>query len=466
MIRVFNQYVSVKSLLLMALESTLVVLSLIAGARLRFWTDPVEFFLYTSSAGFMLQVFTVLVVLELCFYYNDLYDLAVVRIRGEQFARLAQALGAGCILLGGLYFLLPGLFVGRGVLTVAVALFAGSVALTRALLDRVLEAAGYRKNVVILGNGELALTIAREFQLRTDLNFRVVGFVSPAAESPGELFGHPILGDVTQLRSIAREQDAARIVIALEDQRGTLPVRDLVHLRVRGIAVEDAHSVLAGLTGRVWLRAVRPSWFVYSGGFHRSGLTLLVKRAIDLAFSVFGLVLFAPVMAAIALAIRLDSKGPVMYWQERVGLGGKVYRLLKFRSMRPDAEAENHAQWAQKDDPRVTRVGRFLRKFRLDELPQFVNVVRGEMSFVGPRPERPCFVEKLRELIPFYDERHSVRPGVTGWAQVEFTYGSSIEDAYRKLEYDLFYLKSMSILFDLAIAFRTLRIVLRGQGGR
>jgi len=466
MIRVFNQYISVKSIILMALESVLIVLSLIVGARLRFWTDPVEFILYTRTSTFLLQAATVLIVLELCFYYNDLYDLAIVRIKGEQFARLAQALGAGCMLLGALYLLFPGLLVGRGVLMVAVALFSGAVALVRGLLDQVLEAAGYRKNVIILGNGELALTVAREFHLRGDLNFRVKGFVSSSPVVSGELFGRPILGDATRLVPIADENQAARIVIALEDQRGTLPVRDLVHLRVRGIAVEDANSVLAGLTGRVWLQAVRPSWFVYSGGFHRSGFTLLCKRSIDLAFSLAGLILFTPLMAAVAILIRLDSKGPVFYWQERVGLAGKVFRLLKFRSMRTDAEADNQPQWARKDDPRVTRVGRILRKFRLDELPQFVNVIRGEMSFVGPRPERPGFVEQLRERIPFYDERHSVRPGITGWAQVEFTYGSSIEDAYRKLEYDLFYLKSMSILFDLAIVFRTVRIVVRGHGGQ
>jgi exopolysaccharide biosynthesis polyprenyl glycosylphosphotransferase len=191
---------------------------------------------------------------------------------------------------------------------------------------------------------------------------------------------------------------------------------------------------------------------------------MLIKRMIDLAFGLVGIVLFSPIIAAAAIAIRLDSKGPILYRQERVGVTGKVFNLVKFRSMQVGAEDVGGAQWSQDGDPRITRLGRLLRKYRLDELPQFLNVIRGEMSFVGPRPERPYFVEQLREQIPFYDERHSVRPGITGWAQVEYTYGASAEDAFRKLEYDLFYLKSLSILFDIAIVFRTVRVVLFGAG--
>ncbi len=308
------------------------------------------------------------------------------------------------------------------------------------------------------------MTTAREIERRADLNFRVAGFVTPERSASSELLGHPILGDKNELRAIAHDQGIARIIVALEDLRGALPTRDLVRLKVQGVEVEDAHSALAALTGRVWLRTVRPSWFVFSNGFQRSKTTLWLKRMIDLAFGLLGITLSAPLMAIIAVAIRLDSKGPVFYRQERVGLAGRVFDLRKFRSMQVDAENGGGARWAQKNDPRITRVGRILRKYRLDELPQFLNVMRGDMSFVGPRPERPAFVEQLREQILFYDERHSVRPGVTGWAQVEYTYGASIEDAFRKLEYDLFYLKNLSILFDIAIVFRTVRVVLFGSG--
>lgn len=449
----------------MILESMLILISLLVGAKLRFWGDSDAFELYTGSPGFVVQSLVVVVVLGTCSYYNELYNLNIVRIRGEQLTRLAQALGAGCILLGLLYSVVPGLLVGRGVLAIAVALVAVTTCATRAGLDRVWKLTARDNHVLILGNGELALSVAREFERRADLNFRVVGFLAGETTISTELFGRPVFGNPGELSQVAHEQQVSRIVVALEDQRGALPARELVRLKVQGIEIEDAHSALAALTGRVWLRAVRPSWFIYSGGFRHSG-TSLVKRVLDLALGLIGVILFSPLMALIALAIRLDSKGPALYRQARVGLGGKVFDVMKFRSMRTDAEGEAGAQWAIENDPRVTRLGRFLRQYRLDELPQFFNVIRGEMSFVGPRPERPCFVEKLREQIPFYDERHSVRPGVTGWAQVEFTYGASIEDALRKLEFDLFYLKNMSILFDIAIVFRTVRIVLFGMGSR
>ena len=256
----------------------------------------------------------------------------------------------------------------------------------------------------------------------------------------------------------------SRIIVALDESRNVLPVRELVWLRIRGVEVEDAQSALAALTGRVWLQTTRPSWFVFSAGFRRSSTTRFIKRFIDISFSVLGLVLFFPLMCLTAVAIWLDSSGPILYRQIRVGQAGSVFELIKFRSMQLDAEAEHGAQWARQGDPRMTRVGQFLRKYRLDELPQFLNVIRGEMSLVGPRPERPVFVEQLREAIPFYDERHSVRPGVTGWAQVQYPYGSSVEDALRKLEYDLFYLRSLSIAFDVAIIFQTIRVVMFGHG--
>jgi exopolysaccharide biosynthesis polyprenyl glycosylphosphotransferase len=229
--------------------------------------------------------------------------------------------------------------------------------------------------------------------------------------------------------------------------------------------VEDAHSTIAALTGRVWLETVKPSWFVFSDGFQRSLLTLLLKRLIDLICGLAGLLLTFPLMLLIAVAIRLESKGPIIFRQTRVGLRGKPFKLLKFRSMRADAE-QFGAVWASEKDPRITRIGRILRKYRLDEMPQFVNIIRGQMSFVGPRPERPVFVEQLRRDISYYDERHSVRPGLTGWAQVQYHYGSTVEDARNKMEYDLFYLKNMSVPFDCAIIFRTIRIVLMGKGGR
>ena len=235
----------------------------------------------------------------------------------------------------------------------------------------------------------------------------------------------PVLGTTDQLPELVSRNDVARIVVALEDQRnGALPIQKLVRLRVAGIEVEEAHSTIAALTGRVWLDTVKPSWFVFSSGFHRSPITLIVKRIIDLIAGIVGFVLMFPVMVIIAAAVRLDSKGPVLYKQTRVGLRGRHFEVIKFRSMRTDAE-QGTAKWATANDPRVTRVGRILRKYRLDEIPQFINVIRGEMSLVGPRPERPSFVEDLRKRILYYDERHTVRPGLTGLAQVRYQYGSN-----------------------------------------
>lgn len=464
MIRLFSQYVSLKGLLLIAVESAVIVLSLILGAKLRFWDDSVQFLLYADSGSFVLQVLTVLIVLETCCYYNDLYDLSIVRPRGEQFLCLAQALGAGCLLLGLLYYIVPELLVGRGVLFIALALTTVVISGLRIGLDWMWQLTTPKKKVLILGDGEIAMIAARELERRVDLNFRIAGFVTPERGGGNGLLRYPVLGDHRELRTIASDHSISKIIVALEDFRGVLPTRDLVRLKVQGIEIEDAHSALAALTGRVWLGTVRPSWFVFSAGFQRSKTTLLLKRVIDLAFGLLGIVLFSPIIALTAIAVRLDSKGPVLYRQERVGFTGKVFNLIKFRSMCLDAERDQGAQWARKADPRITRVGRILRKYRLDELPQFLNVIRGDMSFIGPRPERPCFVEQLREKIPFYDERHSIRPGITGWAQVEYTYAATIEDAYRKLEYDLFYLKNLSIWFDIAIVFRTVRVVLFGSG--
>jgi sugar transferase (PEP-CTERM system associated) len=407
-------------------------------------------------------------VLQISFYYGDLYHRRTFRRRYEEVLSIAQSLGAASVCLGVLYWLFPVLLIGRGVFFLSLSLVAILVLLSRVLLDRAWSFAAPAENVVILGSQELGLTVAREIQARNDLNLNLIGFINrkSTVATPSSIEGVPVLGQCETLEDIAAQHHVSRVVVALEEQRGSLPIRELVRLRVRGIFVEDAQSILSSLTGRVWLQTVRPSWFVFSTGFHRSKTTVVLKRIMDVMLSVAMLLIASPIMLAVAIAIRLDSKGPVTYRQARVGLRGDVFDVLKFRSMRPDAEAENGVQWAQADDPRVTRLGGFLRKYRLDELPQLINVLRGQMSFVGPRPERPYFVEQLRKEIAYYDERHSVRPGITGWAQVSYRYGASVEDAFRKLEYDLFYLKNLSVFFDCAIIFRTARIVMTGSGGR
>ena len=467
MIRIFNQYVSGKSFLLMAVEALLIVLSLICAVKLRFWNNPVESELYLTFPDFAGQAAIVVFVCVACFYYNDLYDLSSGYSAADRVLRIEQSLGAASLLLGLLYFMVPGLLLGRGVFIIGMVLVTALVIMSRNLLDKAWQLTAPMQRVVILGTGQLALELARELTRRGDLSMKLEGFVGGGPGDKSEkIFGFPVLGPASEMEAIAKERAVSRIIVAMEDRRGALPTRELVTLRVQGVRVEDAASALSGLTGRVSLRAVKPSWFVFSDGFHRSKSIDLLKRATDLAAGIIGLAAALPIMIVVALVVRLESKGPIIFRQTRVGRMGKCFEVLKFRSMSDDAEKANGAQWASENDPRVTRIGRFLRKYRLDELPQFVNVIRGEMSFVGPRPERPEFVRELRKTIPYYDERHSVRPGLTGWAQVQYAYGSSIEDAFNKLEYDLFYLQNMSLTFDLAIIFRTIRIVIGGHGGR
>ena len=468
MLRIFNQYVSVKSVLLMILEGLLILLSLIGAVKLRFWNNPAEMSSYLAFPEFAVQASIVVVVCLVCFYYNDLYNLATGWGPAESVVRVEMSFGAACLLLGFLYVLAPDLLLSRGVFLIAMALSMVMVIFGRSLVDRIWKLTAPVQRVAILGARQLASEVARELTRRPDLNMEVAGFLSSnAAALEGEkIFGLPVLGSTAELEKIVTEQGISKIVVALEDSRGVLPVRELVSLRVRGIRVDDASTALSALTGRVSLRTLKPSWFVFSDGFHRSKMSERIKRVLDLAFGIIGLALASPIMILTAIAIRLDSKGPVFYRQMRVGWMSKPFAVLKFRSMRVDAESDSRPQWAIEGDPRVTRVGRFIRKYRLDELPQFINVIRGEMSLVGPRPERPEFVQDLRKTIPYYDERHSVRPGITGWAQVQYRYGASVDDAFHKLEYDLFYLKNLSVTFDIAILFQTIRIVLCGEGGR
>lgn len=465
MIRVFNQYVSVKSLLLVFVEDLFIILSLISAAWLRFWGDPTAFQTYLALPGFAVQAILVLATFKAAFYYGGLYDLSAIRRQYEFAILLAHAAGGASLALGIVYWIFPKLLIGRGVFFITVTLLITFILLNRAILDCAWRVAGIREQVLILGDGALAATAAREIARRRDLNWNLLGFIGSTSDN-SPVSDKPMLGILPDLDKVAAKCKVHRIIVALEDQRGHLPIRELVRLRVQGVRIEDAHSTISALTGRVWLHTIKPSWFVFADGFRRAPSVLVMKRLFDIVCSSIGLLFSLPILALVAVAIRLESKGPIIYKQERVGLGGRSFHVLKLRSMRTDAETGTGAQWARRDDPRVTVVGKYIRKWRLDELPQFINVLRGDMSFVGPRPERPVFVEMLRNEISYYDERHYVRPGLTGWAQVQYPYGASIEDAFRKLEYDLFYLKNMSLSFDVAIILQTVRTVCTGNGAR
>jgi sugar transferase (PEP-CTERM system associated) len=473
MIRVFNQYVSTKALLLMMSEAILIVTSLIAAAMLRASASTLDVGALALAPNIAFQITLVLVILQICFYYNDLYAPRALCNRGEHMRRFLQSVGVACLMMAFLNCLAPciapSIFMDRTVFVVTVALLVCWGSVVHVAVDCAWRSAAKVYGVAVIGTGDIALAVLREFEKRPDLKIDIAGCISceeTGGDSVQNVLGHPVLGTLNEINRLIVRHKLSRIVVALEDQRGILPVRTLVNLRIRGIRIEDAHTTISNLTGRVWLRSIRPSWFIYSDGFRRPKITSIAKRLLDICLSFVGLVFSAPIMLVTAVFVRLESPGPILYSQERVGFAGETFHVVKFRSMRVDAEVNGGAQWASENDPRITRVGRFIRKYRIDELPQLWNVFRGEMSFVGPRPERPVFVDKLRELIPYYEERHSVRPGLTGWAQVRYEYGASVEDAVRKLEYDLFYLQNMSIMFDFAILAQTVQTVLFRKGAR
>ena len=346
----------------------------------------------------------------------------------------------------------------------AVGVFVGAMLAWRLAFYRFAHDPRLEERILILGAGRSARRLVREIRNRQDYAYRVVGFVEDA-DRHGVARSPDVLGDASEIGRLVIDHHVDRIVVSLSDRRGHLPIEDLLRAKLAGVRVEDASTTYERLTGKILLDDLKPSSLVFSDGFRASRLTRTVKRLLDLVLAAAGLVVTAPLMLLTALAIRLESPGAVLYTQDRVGESGLVFTLYKFRSMCPDAE-HGTPVWAGQNDRRVTRVGRYIRRARLDELPQLWNVLRGDMSFVGPRPERPYFVERLAAAVPYYVERHSVKPGVTGWAQVKYRYGSSVEDAIEKLRYDLYYIKHQSIVFDLTIALDTVKVILSGKGAQ
>jgi sugar transferase (PEP-CTERM system associated) len=323
-----------------------------------------------------------------------------------------------------------------------------------------------RKRLLILGTGRLAQELGQLLVFARERHYEVVGFLDHDPSRVGERIVNPsVIGTYPQLFEIVERYSVRNIAVCLEDRRGTLPLETLLDFKVMGIEVVDGHDMYEEEAGRLSIDLLKPSTLIFSRGFRRRTVSMVCKRAMDFTGVLAALVVLAPILAFFALLIKVDSEGPVIYRQTRVGRHGMPYSMLKFRSMLWDAELQG-PRWASEGDPRVTRVGRWLRKWRLDELPQLINVLKGEMSLVGPRPERPIFVQDLRRTIPYYDLRHTVRPGITGWAQIRFRYAASHEDSHVKLQYDLYYLKNLSLALDLRILLESIRVVLKGQGSR
>jgi len=411
-----------------------------------------------------LRAAVVTLVFVLSLYFFDLYDLNIYSSFASTAPRITQAFGFGCIALAGIYYAVPALIIPTKYFLVGYFLICLFLALWRGAYILLIGRRIFSTPILLIGSGELAAKICHEISSQIDSAYTVaavVGRPDDKVEAPGAVF----LDDASSLPAVCREHGIEEIVVALDDRRGAMPVKELIQCKLDGLLITNGIGFFEDLTGKIMVEQVNPDWIIYSTGFTIGRFGNFMKRGTDILLSLIGLVLASLIMLVTAVAIKLESPGPVFYLQERVGLRGRVFKVIKFRSMRQDAEKDG-AVWAMRNDTRVTRVGAFIRKVRIDELPQLWNVLKGDMSFVGPRPERPVFVKELERQIPYYSLRHNVMPGVTGWAQVCYPYGASVEDALRKLEYDLYYLKNVSFSMDLWIVFQTVKTVLFQKGAR
>ncbi len=456
MIRLFKHYIPYAVLLLGALDFLLLLAGAEAGWALRLWQIDET---YVPFGNRILTMLVFAVTLQLAMVSTGVYSSeALLSVRFAA-ARLVVALGLGILALSLLYFLAPPIAIWRSSLLYATLIAFAALIIARALLRPTFNGDKLKRRVVLLGAGGRAARVGRLAD-RDGANFLIVGYVG-MNDCPEEVTGAVNRADIPSLADLVVRLGASEVVVALEERRNALPLEDLLRAKTAGASIHEFASFIERETGRVDLRSLSPSWLIFSDGFS-SGRRVsgVAKRLFDLIVSLALLIVTAPVVLLAALAVKLETKGPAFYRQKRVGLFGETFELIKIRSMRVDAEVGGKAVWARKDDPRVTRVGNFLRKTRIDELPQAWSVLKGEMSFVGPRPERPQFVHDLEARLPFYAERHVVKPGITGWAQINYPYGASVQDAREKLEYDLYYAKNYTPFLDLLILMQTLRVVL------
>lgn len=415
-----------------------------------------------SLSLILLRATLVMLVFQVCLYFFDLYDLEVYSSFQDTATQMTQAFGFGCIALAGFYYLFPTTIVAISSFSVAYLLICILLATWRFFYVMALDNRLLAQPILVLGSGKLAKNIKEEVDDKLDSGYKIVAFAG--SNRPDFPLGNIPFYDLQDLKSICQRQKVERIVNAVVDGRGALPVNDLISCKLEGIKISNGVSFYEDLTGKILVETVTPTWIIYSQGFTIGRVNKVFKRLGDIFIALIGLIITMPIILISMAIIKLDP-GPVFYTQERVGRKGKPFKLIKFRSMCQDAEKDG-AVWARTNDDRVTRYGGFIRKVRIDEIPQLWNILKGDMSFVGPRPERPIFVEQLVKKIPYYSLRHNIKPGLTGWAQIKYPYGASEEDALRKLEYDLYYLKHLSFSLDMSIAFQTIKTVLFKKGAR
>lgn len=401
-------------------------------------------------------------------YFYDLYDYVVMTNRRELMLRMVQALGIAWALLALLFYFIPPLLIGRGVSVISVPLVLAMLLGWRIAIHTLTGHPDIGEKILVVGTGQTALDTAEAVWERRDAGYRIAGFISENGAKPMQKLGRSvILGKAPDLESVIRHEKIDRVVIAVRERRGAFPTEALLKMSLAGeISIEECTSFFERITGKVHVDMLRPSWLIFAGRRRDTPIKTVFRESMHRLLALFGLVLSLPAAVLTAIAIKLESRGPIFYKQERVGRNSRVFNVIKFRSMKTDAEADGKPMWAASQDERTTKVGKIIRKLRLDETPQFWNILRGDMNFVGPRPERPHFVRQLATEIPYYEHRHLVAPGLTGWAQIKYPYGASVADAVQKLQYDLYYIKNQSLTLDLVIVFETIKTVLFGKGGR
>lgn len=468
MIRIFRHYLPVQLVVLAAAEVAILILSMYLGVALRFAGGGVTEVLTIGPIAVRALLFASVMLATMTAF--GLFTRESQTGDNDFYIRFLASFVVGGIAMTFIFYLFPGLLLGRGVMALAFLFAFVGTALNRLVFIRLVDLNTLKRRLLVLGTGTRAARVGNLITQEESIarKFHLVGYLNQtkAGHHP-HVPREKILEKSGSMLAIAYRYAIDEIVVAIRDRRdGGLSIEELLECKLEGIEVTDILSFFERETGHVQLDSLNPSWMVFSDGFQRTSLKFMAKRIFDIVVSLTLLFLTFPVALLAALLIAVESGLPIFYRQERMGECGQVFAVLKFRSMRQDAEQVGLPQWAKKNDDRVTRVGRVIRKMRIDELPQVLNVLKGDMSFVGPRPERPYFVEQLASQIPFYLNRHTVKPGITGWAQIRYPYGSTVEDAMHKLQYDLYYAKNHSLFLDIIILFQTAQVVLFGKGAR
>ena len=463
MIKIGGQAIPGRAVLLAGGESLFIFLALLAATFVHLPT-PGSRSIGEVQPGSIWGIILFVLVFELSLYFNDLYDLAVNKSRVRLSSQLLRSTGIVLVVAAVASRIDVSLSPGRGTAVLAVPVIIVVMIVWRIILKSAEFPRGGER-VLLAGYGSVGLKLAGELQNTPSLRCNIVGLLGEDDDQTKDSDPLPLLGTIRDLERVVTTHRIDRVIVSLKERRGSMPTRELMRLKFKGIQIEDPYSLYERITGRIILENLTPSWLIFSTGFQKSRLFRYVKCAIDLMIALTGLILSAPIFLCVAIAILVEDGFPILYTQERVGMNGRHFKILKFRSMRQTPPSAVPS-WTGDHDPRITRVGRVIRKFRFDELPQFINVLRRDMSVIGPRPEQPYFCKMLEEKVPYFGYRHSVRPGITGWAQIKYGYGSSVEDAWRKVELDLFYIKHLSFVLDLAIMIETAKVVLFGRGAR